>query len=528
MRYGAIERDDVLSPGTVVANGAYRLGAVLGRGGMATVYAGCRIADGESVAVKVLSAKLADRSDIATRMRNELELATRLGDHPNFVRPLAGGRLPEAGDVPYLVTELARGPALADLIAMQRQLAVSAAVQIARDIARAVVALHERDIVHRDIKPDNIVVVKTELGQVAKLIDFGLATTIRRTPQDKRLTAVFERPGTRHYMAPEQAAGAPVDSAFDVYALGVTIFEMLVGAPPMGERSEDEVIARKLDARQPSFSIVGLRDGLPTPLCAVVDACLRKLPSERISPRMLVAALDRLAIEVGAGPVVAEVARPTDEHAGSASIRQQGRRRGRMRWPWIGAGAVLAVVATWSVARNDDTERAPSEAPIEALIEPPIETPIEAPIETPIEAPAGVLEPASAPKPTLAAPTIDPPLRTSPQLAGDGHPVAAPAAKPIAKATTDTPDATSAQCAERRERVAALVDDNPTRALELLRARPCWESGVVHKRLRMRALVAADRYDECVRVARSSTDAEVTSYLELCLAKAESKTKAER
>lgn len=515
MRYGAIEREDALAVGTLVARGAYRLGAVLGRGGMATVYSAERIADGEQVAVKIVASKLTGRSDVAARMRNELELAAQLGGHPNFVRPLAGGRLPEAADVPYLVTELARGPALADLIAMQRQLAVLPAVQIARDIARAVLALQEREIVHRDIKPDNIVVVKTPDGQVAKLIDFGLATTTRRAPTDKRLTAVFERPGTRHYMAPEQAAGAEVDSAFDVYALGVTLFEMLVGAPPMGERSEDEVIARKLDSNEPSFSIVGLREGLPAPLCAVVDACLRSRPSERIAPRMLVAALERLEIELVDGTAFA------GEGAGAASVPAPGpsSQSRRPRVPWIaGLAAVAGAVAWWSFSRD----RAP--------IEPPIEAPVVAPAaiaEPVIAKPIVAEDPPQVAAPAAAAPTVEPPP-TPPPVAGTQSPsIAAPRPKSVAKVPAVAPAASSPECAERRERVAVLVDDDPARALELLRERACWDSGVVHRRLRVRALVAADRYDECVRVARTSSDAEVTSYLELCLAKAGDKTKAE-
>lgn len=312
MRYGgAVLRDpDELADGALVHGGAYRVEHVLGRGGMAVVYAAHRQSDGARVALKVIREKFARRADVEYRLHNEVDLAGELSGHPNVVRTLEAGRLAEARGVPFVVTERVEGPPLTAVVIQLPYLPTARACRIALDLAHALEALHARGIVHRDVKPDNVILVNEGTGdEVAKLIDFGLATRMRAAPgrgegagvagsltavQAERVTKVFERPGTRHYMAPEQAAGEAASPAMDVYALGCTLYEMLLGAPPLGHRSEDEVVARKLAADQPGLSIAGERKDLPAALVRLVDGCLAREPGKRIGVGVLAAGLQRV------------------------------------------------------------------------------------------------------------------------------------------------------------------------------------------------------------------------------------------
>ena len=299
-RYGGSVIRDVegeLQPGAVVHGGAYRVEHVLGRGGMAVVYAARRCSDEAEVALKVIREKFAKRTDVEYRLHNEVQLAGELSGHPNVVRTLDAGRLAEAQGVPFVVTERVDGPPLMSVVVQVACLPTARACRIALDVAHALAALHARGIVHRDVKPDNVILVNEGTdAEVAKLIDFGLAARMQAIApgaKPERVTEVFERPGTRHYMAPEQAAGAAAGPAMDVYALGCTLFEMLTGSPPFGRRSEAEVLERKLAVDLPGFSIAGERGDLPESLVRVVDACLVREPGRRIGVAELCAGFER-------------------------------------------------------------------------------------------------------------------------------------------------------------------------------------------------------------------------------------------
>ena len=295
---GSVVRDVELEPGARVAGGAYEILGVLGRGGMATVYSARRQADGLEVAFKVLNARSAARADVEHRLHNERVLAAQVGPHPSIVAAFDGGRLDEQGGAPFVVTERVHGPELSFVIATERRLDPMRAARIALDIADGLAALHAHGIAHRDVKPDNILVVRDSAGagvvvrrdagggagatEHARLIDFGIATHIAGPNGDEqRGTLVGARPGTPMYMSPEQSMGAPATAAFDVYGLGVTLYEMLTGVTPFAGVADAELLEFKVH-RHAAMGLLEARSDLPVVLAPLVKGCLAPLASDRL------------------------------------------------------------------------------------------------------------------------------------------------------------------------------------------------------------------------------------------------------
>lgn len=273
--------EEDIHPGALLGDGRFKIFGIIGRGKMASVFRARDLRRNTDIALKVLARKYVGHHDRERRFDNEARLAGRLQGHRNVVAPIESGRLDDCGGRMFLAMELVRGPTLSDLVSMHGPLPVDDACMYVRDIARALRDLHQSGVVHRDVKPENVIVVETKGERVAKLLDFGLAADTG-AGADARMTRMGERPGTRHYMSPEQAWDAPAHPVFDIYALGVTFFEVLTGHPPFFELDEAEVIARKCDLSQPAPSIKGRREGLPERLETLVDACLEPVAKKRL------------------------------------------------------------------------------------------------------------------------------------------------------------------------------------------------------------------------------------------------------
>jgi serine/threonine protein kinase len=273
--------EEDIHPGAILGDGRFKIFGIIGRGKMASVFRARDLRRNADIALKVLARKYVGHHDRERRFDNEARLAGRLQGHRNVVAPIESGRLDDCGGRMFLAMELVRGPTLSDLVSMHGPLPIDDACMYVRDIARALRDLHQSGVVHRDVKPENVIVVETKGERVAKLLDFGLAADTG-AGADARMTRMGERPGTRHYMSPEQAWDAPAHPVFDIYALGVTFFELLTGHPPFFELDEAEVIARKCDLSQPSPSIKGRREGLPESLQALVDACIEPVAKKRL------------------------------------------------------------------------------------------------------------------------------------------------------------------------------------------------------------------------------------------------------
>jgi hypothetical protein len=256
--------------------GGYRLVAVLGRGGMGTVYR-AEGGAGRPVAVKVLEKP--EHGRLLERFRREAELLARVGGHPHIVGIHAAG---QEGEHPYIVMELVEGGAVEPPVGDPHE-----AARIVEEVARAAAHLHGLGIVHRDIKPGNVLVGGD--GR-ARLTDFGLARELARTT---RLTGMGQVVGTPFYMAPEMLAGGDVEAglgpASDVYALGALLFACLVGHPPFEARTLAELVSLVLHFPAPAPSRE--RSGVPRDLDAVVGRALAKDPRDRY-PSALELALD--------------------------------------------------------------------------------------------------------------------------------------------------------------------------------------------------------------------------------------------
>jgi serine/threonine-protein kinase len=236
-----------------VLDARYEVQRKLGEGGMSYVYLAREISSGDTVAIKVLSPKLATDKTSVERLRREAGLAMRL-DHPNVCRIL---RLGESEDgLIYLVMPYLAGELLSDRETRDGPLDPAEGVPLLEQVCAGLQHAHEMQIVHRDLKPENIMLVPDGAAPRAVVLDFGLAKERRADPALQKLTATGIILGTPEFMSPEQIRGRTLDARSDVYALGIVAFEMFTGILPFrGKNAQEMMVAR-------------LR-GSPTPLRAV-------------------------------------------------------------------------------------------------------------------------------------------------------------------------------------------------------------------------------------------------------------------
>src|SRR5450756_175310 len=219
--------------GTLIGR-RYRLDAEIGRGGMSTVYRAFDTVLERQVAIKLMHREIAADSDQLERFRREARSVAQL-NHAHVVTVIDAGEEgapdgPARGTdgaigSPYIVLEYVEGETLKDVIRREAPLEIPQAIAYAIEIARALGAAHERQIVHRDVKPHNVL-ISQEGG--AKITDFGIA----RTLTEEGLTMVGRVLGTTDYVSPEQALGEPVTGQSDLYSLGIVLYEMLTGEVP--------------------------------------------------------------------------------------------------------------------------------------------------------------------------------------------------------------------------------------------------------------------------------------------------------
>jgi serine/threonine-protein kinase len=252
----------------------YEIGGVLGRGGMAEVHRGRDLRLGREVAVKVLRSDLARDPSFQVRFRREAQAAASL-NHPAIVAVYDTGedRSP-TGATPYIVMEYVEGETLRDVLRREGVLQPERAMSLAADICAALDFSHRNGIVHRDVKPGNVMI--TPQGTV-KVMDFGIARAVSDSAATMTSTAAVI--GTAQYLSPEQARGEAVDARSDVYSVGCLLYELVTGAPPFTGDSPVSVAYQHVreDPRLPS----SVNPAIPPDLDAILLKALSKNPANR-------------------------------------------------------------------------------------------------------------------------------------------------------------------------------------------------------------------------------------------------------
>jgi len=259
-----------MSTPTQVA-GRYTIERRLGAGGMSTVFMAMDTVLERLVAVKLLAEHLADDEAFVARFRREAVAAARL-QHPNIVQVFDSG-LDPASDRHYIVMEYVEGPSCADLLRDQGVLGVEESVRVVRDACHGLDYAHRAGVVHRDVKPGNLLIAK-ETG-TTKLADFGIAKAAEQT----RITQVGSVLGTAAYLSPEQASGEESTPASDIYSLGVCAYQFLSGRLPHEYSSLTE-----LALKQQSDTVAPIRDfrpEVPAELDNAIRLCLERDPATR-------------------------------------------------------------------------------------------------------------------------------------------------------------------------------------------------------------------------------------------------------
>ena len=292
-------------------DGRYRLGGLIGRGGSASVHAGVDLRLRREVAVKVIHPEHARSEEQRRRIRSEAIVGASL-DHPYVVPILDFGALPLPGGEhrAYLVMPLLRGVTLRGLI-LEGRIAWPRALRLARQLLSGLRALHDRGVIHRDLKSCNCFVVREEGREILRILDFGLAKVTRegllsRLPSASASGVIL---GTPAYLAPEQVRGQAIDERADLYAVGVILFEALTRRLPF-VGADFDVMSAHVGRPPPTLrSIVG--DGvLPEKIEEVVARALAKDPAERFgSAAAFDEALARVLAEAGEGAESIEIER---------------------------------------------------------------------------------------------------------------------------------------------------------------------------------------------------------------------------
>src|SRR5215217_7187255 len=336
-------------------SGRYRLDAQIGSGGMSTVYRALDLTLERPVAIKLMHREIASDSDQLERFRREARAVARLS-HPHIVGVIDAG---EDEQRPYIVFEYVEGETLKQRIRRLGRLPIDEAIAYAIEIARAIGCAHSNHIVHRDIKPQNVLI--DDEGS-AKVTDFGIA----RTLEEDGLTADGRVLGTTDYVSPEQALGHVVDGQSDIYSLGIVLYEMLTGEVPF--RGENQVAVAMKHVREAVPDVQVRRPQASAQTAAIVE----RLTAKDLHRRYQNAQQVELDLEDALTVETARSGQATAEATTVLRTLPEPKRRRlplRLRHPaWLFAAAVvvvLAVVAVILFGLGQRTERGTGPPPAE-------------------------------------------------------------------------------------------------------------------------------------------------------------------
>ena len=345
-----------------ILDGRYNIREVLGVGGMGVVFLADDLGLDRTVAIKVLPPELSRDENVVTRFRREARTAARL-DHPGIV-PIH--RVESEGGLHFFVMKYVAGRSLEALLVDEQPLPISFATRVLREAAIALAHAHRQGVVHRDVKPDNIMIDSDDRVLIA---DFGISTVSAAgsgATTVAKLTEVGGVIGTPHYMAPEHALGQAVDGRTDQYSLAVVGYQMLSGRVPFDEETPHAIVHLHISGAPPRLT--ALRPDAPPQLVAAIARAMSKSPSNRF------ATMEEFAAAVGAGEPLGDTSPTTTTRMPAADDRELDRaldrvltdRRGRTasiqrRASWIAAATLilagLGMTAAWVGSGASDAPR---------------------------------------------------------------------------------------------------------------------------------------------------------------------------
>jgi serine/threonine-protein kinase len=313
--------------GQTIADGRYEVLEKLGEGAMGEVYRARQIAVGRMVALKLIHSAAIKSTESAARFQREMKLSAKI-EHANTIRVYDFGTW--QGNL-YIAMELVRGKSLRGELTERGPLPLARIVRIAAQVARGLSAAHAEDVVHRDLKPDNVMLIE-QYGErdVVKVLDFGIAKSLSE-PDEARMTGQGAIIGTPQYMSPEQSMGQRVDERSDLYSLGIMLFEMATGRVPFEAPSITAMLVAHATQAPPELTSV-LPDVHPG-LARLVSELLQKDPDAR--PRTAQQVEARLNALLPAAQPFASSAPAGDGRAGAQSAKKE---------PRFGTGALLGVM----------------------------------------------------------------------------------------------------------------------------------------------------------------------------------------
>ena len=323
----------------------YKVERPLGAGGFAVVFLVRDLSLKRSLAVKVLSPDLITSKTVLERFKREAETVAQLS-HPNIV-PLHF--IGQKEDLVYLAMACVDGGSVADRLEKEGPLPIQDASRIIAEVASALAHAHKRGVIHRDIKPQNVL-LDSESGR-ALVTDFGIART-----NDSKLTATGMFVGTPTYLAPEQVTGEASDHRADIYALGVMAYEILGGKPPFDGPTPTAILMKRLGGPPEPISFV--RKDTPTELERIVDACLAADPEQRFqSASDIVAALGG---EVGRTPTL----------PGAKTVKRPstGWRPSTMAYALMGLAIVGATAMSYWALKGRGQKASPASSPVSSVV----------------------------------------------------------------------------------------------------------------------------------------------------------------
>lgn len=401
--------------------GRYRLGAPLGRGGMAVVWRADDEMLGREVAVKTLDLTGPESDNAGERFRREAR-ATAALNHPHIVTVYDTG---VEDHTAYLVMELLPGPTLAEQVRDDGPLAIDEVRTIGYEVAVALQAAHDAGIVHRDIKPGNVAYAAD--GTV-KVLDFGITQLVDEALGHHALTMTDTIVGTAEYLAPEQATGKRVDARADLYALGCVLTTLLTGSPPFTSSTPVAILMKH--ANDPAPDVRDLRPDTPADLADLVAGLLAKDPAHRPQSGREVAELLRqhrapaltevLPVASAAPPTaVAPLPAPVHDRWDYPPRELEPERERSWAWLWLLLAAALAAAAVWYVlqGRDDPSDtRTDTPSPTPSVVQ-TSDSP--SPTPSPVTSSPNPTVTVTSPAPSPTAPSPSPSPSASPSASVD-------------------------------------------------------------------------------------------------------------